>query len=282
MIPALLAWLAGPAHAGAWTKEIGEFYAKAGGDVYRAFRYVSPGTANQGGSYFGGQASAYAEAGVLPVHKGQLVVSVPFVIGTHSGMVSDPTGPVDVRATTARFGDLRVGAQVALHPKSPLAAAIEVKIPMYANDSVGAAYPTLEQLFPLPGDGQVDVTGWLFAGATPWPRSFFEAGVGYRHRTEAFVGWEPPEGTSFTDGIAWTAKGGYTLGAVLLIAGTDGIVSIGDPAADNLTREYVSLFGTALIDVAKGIAIEPRVSGEVWADHTSQGIGGGLGVSVRK
>jgi len=281
MIPVVVV-LAAPSRAGAWTKELGDFYAKAGADVYGAFRYVSPGTANQGGSYIGEQFSGYAEVGVLPVHKGQLVVSAPFVVGTHSGTVSDPTGPADVRATTARFGDLRIGAQVALHPTSPVAAAIEVKVPMYANDSVGAAYPTLQQLFPLPGDGQIDVTGWLFGGVTPWTHTFVEAGVGYRHRTETFLGWDPPEGISYTDGIAWTGKGGYTLGSVLLIAGTDGIVSVGDPSEDDTTREYVSLFATALIDVAEGLAIEPRVSGEVWADHTSQGIGGGLGISYRR
>ncbi len=279
---ALMIALAGQAHAGAWTKELGEVYAKAGADVYGAFKYVSPGTANQGGSYLGEQISAYAEVGVLPVHKGQLVASAPFVIGTHSSTVSDPTGAVEVRATTARMGDLRVGAQVALHPRSPFSAAVEVKIPMYANDSVGAAYPTLQQLFPLPGDGQIDVTGWLFGGAAPWTDTFVEAGVGYRHRTETFLGWDPPAGLSYADGIAWTAKGGYTLGAVLLIAGTDGIVSVGDPSADDTTREYVALFATALIDVAKGVAIEPRISGEVWADHTSQGLGGGLGVSIRR
>jgi hypothetical protein len=283
----IVAWapvvLGGAAHAGAWTKELGELYAKVGADVYGSLRYVSPGTAAEGGSYFGQQVGVYGEVGVLPEHRGQLVVSAPFVIGTHMGTVNDPTGPVSVRASTARFGDLRAGAQIALHERLPLSAAIEVKVPMYANDSVGAAYPTLEALFPLPGDGQIDATAWVFGGATPWKDTFLEAGVGYRHRTELFLGWDDvPDDIVFVDGIPWVAKGGYTMGNVLLLLGTDGIVSVGDRAHDEYTREYVGLFASALIDIAEGIALEPRVAGEVWADHTSQGIGGGLGLSMRR
>jgi hypothetical protein len=147
---------------------------------------------------------------------------------------------------------------------------------------VGAAYPSLEALFPLPGDGQIDVTLWVYGGATPWKNTFVEAGTGYRHRTELFVGWDPSANVEYVDGIPWVAKIGRTFGSVLLLAGTDGIVTVGDPSRDSFTREYVGLFASALIDIAEGVALEPRLSGEVWADNTSQGIGGGLGVSVRR
>lgn len=271
-------WLAAAAHAGAWTREPGQLYTKVGADGYRAFRFVSPGTAAEGdGAYFGQQYSLYGEFGVLPVHKGQLALGVPVVIGTLWSEIFDPFGALRVRATTARMGDLRATAQVALHPDLPLALAAEVKVPLYANGSVGAELPTLSSLFPLPGDGQVDVTTWVYAGASPADATFVEGGVGWRHRTEVFVGWDTP--ITFVDGITWNLKGGRTFGKVIVILGTDGVVN---PVSDRWSRQYAALFGSALIDVAPGLAIEPRLAGEVWALNASQGIGGGLGLSYRR
>ncbi|MEZ4239571.1 MAG: hypothetical protein R3F59_26125 [Myxococcota bacterium] len=40
-----LALLAPDARAGAWTREVGHFYAKAGASVYTATRFVPPGAA---------------------------------------------------------------------------------------------------------------------------------------------------------------------------------------------------------------------------------------------
>ncbi|MEQ1566726.1 MAG: hypothetical protein ABMA64_13880, partial [Myxococcota bacterium] len=212
-------WLAAAAHAGAWTKETGQLYAKAGVDLYKAFEFVQPGSSSavpgaiSGGEYFAHQYGVYAEAGVLPGYKGQLSISAPLLFGIANIPGDDNSGTVPIRATSGRLGDLNLAAQIALHPKWPLAAALQVKIPMYANGSIGAEYPTWRELFPKPGDGQVDWTTWLYAGAAPIPKSFVEASLGYRHRTEQFVGWDTS--TAFVDAAVFGAKGGYSLGRVL-------------------------------------------------------------------
>ncbi|MEZ4239570.1 MAG: hypothetical protein R3F59_26120 [Myxococcota bacterium] len=218
----------------------------------------------------------------------------PLGIGTIQGEVMDPLGTVPLRATARRLGDLRVAGQIALHPKLPISAALEAKIPMYANGHVGDDYPIYQEVFPKPGDGQVDLTGWVYAGASPLPKTFAEAGLGYLHRTEAFVGWNEaarrrslasdPLSTgktelTFTDGLVFTAKAGRQIGKVLPIAGVEGQLAF-DPS--RWTRQYVALYGLALIDVAPGLAIEPSVKGEIWAKSASQGLMGSLGVSWRR
>jgi hypothetical protein len=276
----LLALLLPDAFAGAWTKALGEHYAKAGVELYGTTRFVRPGTAGSGGSYFGEQVTAYGEVGVLKAWPVQVNLSAPFVVGTHSTQVRDPLGEVDVRASTARLGDLRVAAQVALHRHAPISAAVELKVPLYANDSVGENQPVLAPLFPLPGDGQIDLTFWLGAGRSGGP-TFGEAALGYRHRTEAFVGWDPPAEIAFVDGIPFVLKGGHRFGkATLLLGGVDGLFNVAPDDAD-VTRQYVSLSVSAMVDLGKGVAIEPRAWGEVWAKNTSQGVGGGLALSVR-
>jgi hypothetical protein len=275
----VIALVAATAHGGAWTKEVGEVYTKAGAEVYHAFTFVAPGTAllDEEGDYFGQQYSVYAEAGVLPGYKGQLLVKVPLVVGVHGAEYSDALGTVPLRATTTRPGDLELGAQVALHPELPISAAVLAKIPLYANGKVGQDYPTFAALFPKPGDGQVDLTGVVYAGGSPIPKSFGEVGLGYRHRTEWFTGWDTS--VTYVDGVVFVAKGGYSLGRVLPIVSVDGLKSVKD---DTYSREYVTLSGSALIDVAEGLAIEPRIAAELWARKSSRGIGGGIGVSYRR
>lgn len=272
------ACLVAAAWAGAWTKEVGELYTKVGADVYRPLAFVMPGDDEvSSGTYFGQQYGLYAEAGVVPGYKGQLSVSAPLVVGTVHTEYVDSQGTIPLRATTVRPGDLRVAAQVALHPRLPFAAAVEAKIPLYANGRVGEDYPTFSSLFPKPGDGQLDVTTWLYGGFTPFADGFAEIGLGWRHRTELFVGWLTP--IHLVDGVVFGAKAGRTFGRVLPIVGVEGVVN---PVRDTRSGERVTLYGTALIDLAPGLALEPRISGEVWAKNTSRGIGGGLGVSFRR
>lgn len=286
---------AADARAGAWTREIGQYYVKGGVGVYRATRFVPPGAAEPVDLRYGSrQLQAYGELGVLPGHKGQISVFAPLGSGTLRGEVADPLGPVPLRATTVRLGDLRVAGQVALHPELPLAAAVEAKIPMYANGRVGADYPAYQEIFPKPGDGQVDLLGWLYAGASPLPRAFAEVGVGYLHRTEAFVGWDrasraravaadpqSPAGAelTFVDGVVFTAKAGRQLGPVLPILGVEGQLAL---AESRWTRRFVALYAVALVDVAEGIAIEPSLKGEIWVRSASQGIQAGLALSARR
>lgn len=273
----MITLLASPALAGAWTKELGDGYAKVGAELYAALRYVGPGElGGDGGTYLGHQYGAYGEVGVLPGWKGQVSGSLPLVVGTHTAMYSDPFGTAEIRATTVRTGDLRVALQAAIHPELPLAVAVDLKVPTYANGTVGDAYPVYRELFPKPGDGQIDVGASIYGGLSPWDGGFAEVGVGYVHRTEIFVGWDPT--FTLSDGVRFAAKGGHTFGRVLPILAVDGILS---PSPTEYTRSAVGLSLSALIDLAGGFAIEPRVAADLWAHNTSQGFGAGIGVSIR-
>ena len=280
MIGALIGlWCAPPARAGAWTREVGQLYAKAGADVYHASRFVAPSQLEApGGSYTGQQYSLYGEAGVLPGYKGQLSLSLPLVVGAHRSEIDDAFGgSTPFRATSTTLGDLQTAAQIALHPKIPLSFALAAKIPMYANGDVGDRYPTYATLFPKPGDGQIDLTAWLYAGAAPTAKIFCEAGLGYRHRTETFVGWQTS--VTLVDGFPFVAKAGMKLGRFLPIVGVDGLVAV---RKDDWTRQWLTLSGNALVDIADGVAIEPRLSADLWARNASFGFGSGLGISVRR
>ncbi len=68
---------------------------------------------------------------------------------------------------------------------------------------------------------------------------------------------------------------------MLPIVGLEGTLSLGGED-DLYTREFVVAFASALIDVADGVAIEPRFGAELFARAASQGLGGGIGVSWRR
>jgi len=269
------------ASAGGWTKELGSAYAKVGGDVYAAARFVAPGNSEPvtGGSYFGQQYSVYAEAGVLRSYPVQVSISAPFIVGIQSSQVFDAMGQVQLRAMTSRLGDLRPAVQLALSKKVPLAFALEAKIPLYSNDTVGAATPEFTALYPKPGDGNLDFTGWVYGGAAPWDDTFFEAGIGYQVRTEVFVGWDT--NLTFADSVRFVGKGGHVFGPVIPIVSVEGTLAGGGPEAE-FTRQSVAVGLNALIDTGRGFAIEPRFSAEVWARSASQGLGGGVGLSFRR
>jgi hypothetical protein len=263
------------AHAGAWTKSLGEIYAKAGADYYTALRYQQP--LDSEGSYLGQQYGVYAEAGVLPGWRGQLAVSWPLVVGAHRTVHEDPFGSTEIRAATVRTGDLRLAAQVALHPELPVALSLDLKVPTYRNGTVGEGYPVYQRLFPKPGDGQVDLGAMLSAGLSPWEGGWAELGAGYVHRTELFVGWEP--GLSLTDGLRLSARAGHALGRVMPALGLEGTLS---PRASLYTRSQITLSLSALVGLTGAWSLEPRVAGELWTQHTSQGLGAGLGLSWRR
>jgi hypothetical protein len=274
----IAALVASGAWAGAWTRASGAGYAKVGVDVYRAARFVAPGESDPSpGSYVGEQVGGWVEAGVGPkAWPIQLAVGAPVTVGHHRTSVTSVVGPIEVRATTARLGDLHLVPQLALHPELPLALAVDLKVPLYRNDGVGGDSGQAA-LFPKPGDGQLDVTPTLWAGAARGT-AFGELGLGWRHRTEQFVGWTTP--VSFVDAGVVTAKGGVDLGRVLPIAQVDAVLSL---APDPYSRQSVTASLSALIDVvADHVALEPRVAGELWARNASQGYGAGLGLSVRR
>lgn len=178
--------LASVALGGAWTRDQGEVYTKAAVDVYGASRVrVAGELEDSDGRYLGTQVSTYGEVGLSKGHPVQATASVPLVVGAHRTQIYDVFGELPVRATTVRMGDLRLGLQTALlptAPEAPVALAGELKLPLYANGRVGSSLPTYAELFPRPGDGNIDGTAWLLGGASrgAW---FVEGGAGYLRRT---------------------------------------------------------------------------------------------------
>lgn len=273
----------GVAQAGAWTRELGSAYVKAEGSVYRSSRVRVPGAAaDSTGTYTGVQGTAYGEVGVLGAHPVQLSVQAPVVYGQHRTDIYDVFGAVPVQATTVRMGDLRVAAQTALTRAMPLAVAVEGKVPLYANGDVGQSLPTYAALFPKPGDGQVDLTGWVFGGGAVGD-GFVEGGVGYLHRTEAFVGWDTE--LEVVDGGRALGKVGWKVGSVWALAMVDAqwawSTEVGGQE-DTFTRQFVAASVASMVELGPHVAIEPRLSAEVWTRNASQGLGGGLGVSWRR
>jgi hypothetical protein len=154
---------------------------------------------------------------------------------------------------------------------------IDLKIPLYSNDSIGGEFDTWSQAFPMPGEGQIDVTAWLLMGSSiPKAPVFVQGGVGYRHRTEHFIGWDTD--LEFVDGLPFTATVGATFGPFLGMLQLDGIKNF---RKDETTAEHVGLGFSAFVTVWKGLAIEARVAGDVWANNTSRGVSFGTGLSWR-
>jgi hypothetical protein len=267
------------AQAGAWTRSLGSYYAKAGVDLYAASTYQSADfVSTEGQSFLGYQLGVYGEFGVLNAHPVMVAVQAPWASSTL--FFEEKTGTFRPRATTRRLGDLKFTAQTSVLPDGgPLSASVEVKIPLYSNDSVGSRYAGYEELFPLAGEGQVDVTGWLLGGASfggPW---WGEAAVGYQHRTSAFIGWMNRGDLDFLDRVRFGAGLGFSEGPVVAILRVDGQKALG---VDAITSESLSVGPVLLIDVAEGIAIEGRFAADLWANNATQGVGAGTGISIRK
>jgi len=269
------------AEAGAWTRSFGDHYVKLGADFYKAISYVDPATGEEvsGLDFFGQQYSLYGEVGVLPWWPVQIGVLLPLSVGTLS--FTDDTLFADMeraRATSARLGDLRVSVQTSILKKGfQLSPALELKIPLYSNDSIGGEFDTWSQAFPMPGEGQIDVTGWLLMGSSiPKAPVFIQGGLGYRHRTEHFIDWDTD--LEFVDGLPLTATVGATFGPFLGMLQFDAIKNFRE---DETTAENVSLGFSAFVTVWKGLAVEARVAGDVWANNTSRGVSFGAGLSWR-
>jgi hypothetical protein len=271
----------GVAAAGPWTRELWSYYAKAGADYYSASGYTDPRTGEPSGNdYFGQQYGLYGELGVSPAWPVQVSALLPVTSGTASFKDEIRFGSGEGHATTTRFGDARFAAQTSLlREPFPLAFALELKVPLYRNGSVGAEHEAYRQYFPLPGDGQLDWTGWVLAGTSiPSASMWVEGGVGYRHRTETFIGFDPGPGVTLVDGITGRALVGVMTKRVLVMANAEAIQNL---ESSRYTRENLSVGPSVLVTLWRGLAVEGRFAWEAWAKNQSQGIGFGLGISMR-
>jgi hypothetical protein len=273
----ILAIFAASASAGAWTRGFGDYYAHIGADYYVPRVYVDPLTGRAvetNRRYLGQQYGFYGELGVSKGWKAQVGLVVPFSIGSLTFEAPGGMG----RATTWRAGDARIFGQVAVARKLPIAAIVEVKVPLYANDDVGKNQGVYQPDFPKPGDGQVDTGVWLTAGAgIPKTALWAEGALGWVHRSEWFVGWDTD--VSFTDGIGLNGTFGGKAGKLIAMVKIDGRVN---PVDDDLTREWIAVGPAVLYDIHPKLSLEARVSYDVWAAHAASGVGFGLALSSRR
>lgn len=277
---ALVAALLGvtTAQAGAWTREAGGAYTKLAIDAYQGADYQDPLTGlDTDLRYRGVQTSMYGEFGLVKAWPVQLMLQVPVVGGTLFFEDARLAGGGQARASSLRVGDGRAGAQVALTRTGlRLALSSQVKVPLYDPDTIGADYPGYEGWFPRPGDGQVDVDGLMVVGsAIPGTRAWLEGAAGWRHRTEAWVGWDPGP-VSLVDGVLFRASGGVGIGRFGAQLGLDGLVN---PRTDAWTRQGISAGLSGWAQLGKGLSLEARLAVDVWADAAPRGGGGGLALS---
>lgn len=274
------------AAAGPWTKALGEHYVKVGADLYYTTDYADSRTSNDDNEagvqqFVGTAVNLYGEVGIFPLWPIQLTLSAPLTIGTSTFKDTALIGEGELgKATGVRPGDLRVALQTSILRKGfQLAPSVEVKIPMYGNDSVGKGLGPFREWVPIPGDGQIDITPMLLMGGslpTDKVPLWVEGGIGYRFRTEAFIGWNTD--TVFVDGIPFYASIGAAPGNAWVVLRVDGYKNI---KADEVSREAVTVGPSVGVTLWKGLAVEARIAGDVLAKNAPRGIAAGIGVSWR-
>lgn len=274
------------ATAGPWTKELGQHYVKVGADLFFTTDYVdarNPDTGEDAGieRFLGTNITVYGEVGVFPLWPIQLQASLPLTIGVSTFKDSALIGEGETGRTTAvRPGDLRFTVQTSILRKGfQLAPQVEVKIPLYGNDSVGRRLGPYRQWVAIPGEGQIDITPMmLMGGSIPKTKlpMWVEGGLGYRFRTEAFIGWDTD--LEFVDSVAFYAAFGLAPGKSWVVVRVDGNKNF---KVDEVTREAVTVGPSVGVTVWKGLAIEARLAGDVVANNAPRGISAGLGISWR-
>ncbi len=256
------------AAAGPWTKSPGEIYLKVGEGLFLSDSYRdSNGDVVQGDiGYLGATTSLYFEVGIW---RGIHVWGyLPYLIAINNFHKEGH------RTLNAGGGDALLGLQYTppLPLPFPAALKLELKLPFY---DVGGTPP----LFPAPGDGQLDVTFWLSVGGSlhPTPLYFFGE-LGYRHRSEAFIG---DGGTAeFHDGVAFFVSMGYAFGGRYILAlNSGGILPF---EASQSTKGYVTLGPALYLPITKGLAAEASFDPMIYTNkNTAPGLGFSLGLSFK-
>ena len=263
-----------PAVAGPWTKKNGEVYAKLGQSFFFADSFRdSTGSLQTGVNYLGATTSVYFEVGIW---QGLHVWGyLPYVVAQNEFEADKNTW------LRTSGGDALLGLQYTPHFFSlpfPAAIKLEVKVPLYDTNGVEGPYLTK---FPAPGDGQVDVALWLSAGGSLGSIPLFFFGeVGYRSRTEAFVGTGPFSG-SFAETFVFFASVGYTFFDRVLVALNFGgaIPFVGD----NASKGYVTLGPALYIPIWGGLAAEASFDPMIYTNkNASPGMGFSFGLSFKR
>jgi hypothetical protein len=252
------------ADAGAWVRDPGKFYVKAGVgtftgqeadvDELESFEYQSK------------DASLYGEVG-LPWGLG-LTAYLPFVEGTNE--------LATVRYVNRSAGDSEIAlSKRILSDKIALSATVLARIPLYGDraDERAENFGPFAARFPDPGDGSPDLDSRLDIGTGlklgKWG-GWVQGGGGYRHRFE-----EP------VDGVIWNVQAGVQPRWGGEDRGWFGLETGGakNVVEDELTREHVRVGAFAAAAIAKGVSLEAAGGWIPVAQASRTGTSLGLGVS---
>lgn len=255
----MIALLAAPALAGAWVRDPGDVYAKAGVGAFVGGEAPDE-PMSAAVEYRDAQASVYAEVG-LPWRL-QLAGYAPWIVAENRYD--------SLQYLAMSGGDAQLVLSRALL-RGPLALSLGVgaKLPLYADraQARAAAFGAHATRFPSPGDGQVDLDAKLDAGASlGWQGAWLQGSVGYRHRLDDLV-----------DGVPWSLQVGLApkqAGWVGVEA--SGVVNVVD---DPDTRAWTRLGAFGAVKVGPALAVEAFFGAIPWATATRTGLGGGVGVS---
>ena len=263
------------AQAGPWVKEPGHAYAKAGYVRFAADNFVDPsGNEVEGALYTGHTHHLYAEVGLV---KGlQLVTNLPFV-GSRNEIN-------DVIYVNRQFGDVGIGLEGGTALGSvPVSLQLMAKLPAYDTGDL-TQYGLVGSRFPAIGDGQVDLTalaavgrGIKVGGFTGWASSE----LGYRHRTEAWLGDSTKPDRQLSDGIPWSAQLGWspTFGewsAGWLSLDASGIQNL---VKDEVTKQWTQVGSSAGVRVKGPMHVELGYTTMVSARNSARGSSVSAGVS---
>ena len=263
------------AQAGPWVKDPGHAYAKAGYVRFTADEYVdTDGQIVVGTRYIGHTSHLYGEVGVLP--KVQAVLNVPFV-GARNVVG-------DLVYVNRQLGDADFGLEAG-HTFGALPVSLQVltKVPLYDTGDL-VQYGLVAGRFPAMGDGQVDLTTTAAVGRGLKVGGFegWAAGeLGYRHRTEVWLGDSTEPDRELVDGITWhTQLGGSPRfgdrDAGWLSLDASGIQNL---EVDEVTKQYTQAGASVGIKTIEGLAVELGFSQMLSARASSLGSSVSGGVS---
>ncbi len=280
LVGTLLFWtlLTSTAQAGPWTREPGRWYFKLAQGLFVAEGFRdSNGTFISDTTYRGWNTSAYGEVGVVDGVQAQLYV--PFTIGENDFdsdsilRLSTPCEGGRLALSTQRrtFGDALVGAQWSTPWLSlPHAVRVNAKLPLY---SVGEPKGLCGDLFPQPGDGQVDLDLWLSAGDSIADGELYLYGeLGHRFRTELYFGEDM--GQAFADTfLAFGQIGWQLLEGSFLMLNLNYALPYED---DGITKGSLTLGPAFYLGVGDGFAVEAALDFTPWARNSAEGRSGSI------
>jgi len=264
--------VASSAHAGAWTKPAGGGYAKVGSSTFVSDHgFDERGERVEGDGFLLSAQTLYAYSELGLSDKLTLVGFVPYVIATNQ----HESG---VNFHTLSTGDAMLGVQMAIFTVENVvtSARAEVKIPLYVGGpSIRGrqtarvpGYPRSAGFFPAVGDGQVDLTGFVSAGASlPWLNGFVTGDLGYRLRTGVI-----------TDAVLGNMTLGFSVlgGYVLLMVNSQSVLTL--PATDEINevvgKGYWAIGPAIMVRVWDGLSVE------VGADLITRGVNAAGGVQL--